>query len=277
MMYPFIITFLNTRKANSVISKYQKIVSSSSENDSLLKEARKYNESLTSMKIVDTFSSGIQNTSEEYMSLLNVNRDGVMGYIKIPKIKINIPVYHGTSTEVLNLGAGHVESSSLPIGGATTHSIISAHRGLPSSNLFSDLDQLQIGDMFYIYVLDKKLAYKVDQIKVIEPYEIGDLTIIEGKDLVTLVTCTPYAINTHRLLVRGTRVKYDESVLSTIQHTTKLSVSNTYLLIGVIFSFLILLVVVLRIKIIQKKTTIVEKVPETIEILDLKDEIEILD
>ena len=142
-----------------------------------------------------------------YYDALKLDGTDIIGYVKIDKIGVELPVYHGTSEQVLNRGVGHLEGTSLPVGGESTHSVMSAHRGLPSAKLFTDLDRLEIGDTFQIIVLDQLLTYQVDQIKVITPKEINDLQIVEGKDYCTLFTCTPYGINTHRLLVRGIRIE----------------------------------------------------------------------
>jgi sortase A len=142
-----------------------------------------------------------------YYETLKIEGTNIIGYVKIDKIGVELPIYHGTSDEVLNIGIGHLEGSSLPVGGESTHSVMSAHRGLPSAKLFTDLDRLEFGDTFQIRVLDQVLTYQVDQVKVITPREIDDLQIVEGKDYCTLFTCTPYGINTHRLLVRGVRIE----------------------------------------------------------------------
>lgn len=142
-----------------------------------------------------------------YYDLLKLPGSSVMGYLKIDKINVELPVYHGTSDTVLNIGVGHLEGTSLPVGGESTHSVMSAHRGLPSSKLFTDLDRLEIGDTFQVTILNQVLTYQVDQVKVITPREIDDLVIVEGMDYCTLFTCTPYGINTHRLLVRGIRIE----------------------------------------------------------------------
>lgn len=147
---------------------------------------------------------------DNYNEVLNINEDGVIGYIEIPKIDVYMPIYHGASEEVLQKGAGHLEASGLPIGGEGNHSIISAHRGLPSAQLLTRLDEMEIGDVFYIHVLNETLAYQVDQINVILPEELALLGPEENQDLITLLTCTPYAVNTHRLLVRGSRIPYQE-------------------------------------------------------------------
>ena len=148
---------------------------------------------------------------DNYEEVLNLNGDGVMGYLEIPRIDVELPIYHGTSEEVLEKGAGHLEATALPIGGKNRHPVISAHRGLPSAELFTRLDEMEIGDWFYLSVLDETLAYEVDKITVIEPEELEFLTPEENRDLLTLLTCTPYGVNTHRLLVRGTRVPYEET------------------------------------------------------------------
>ena len=144
------------------------------------------------------------------MSCLNLAGDGMMGYVQIPKINVKIPVFHTTDEEVLLTAAGHLEGSSLPVGGEGTHAVISAHRGLPSAALFTDLDRLEEGDCFLLYILDDVLCYRVDQISVVEPEDTSALAAEDGKDLVTLLTCTPYGVNSHRLLVRGYRVPYEE-------------------------------------------------------------------
>ena len=148
-----------------------------------------------------------KNIADEYYDTLDINGDGMMGYITIEKIKVQLPVYHGTSDKVLNSAVGHVEGSSLPVGGKSTHAVLSAHRGLPSAKLFTNLDKLQIGDVFTIRILDRTITYQVDQILIVLPQETDNLNIVPGEDYCTLVTCTPYGINTHRMLVRGTRIE----------------------------------------------------------------------
>ncbi|MDE6142135.1 MAG: class C sortase, partial [Bacilli bacterium] len=236
MLYPVLISSINSGRENHIIEEYSNKVKElrQANYDYLFEEARKYNQSLTNDNIVDAFSKDDSLENEEYNKLLNINNDGVIGYIRIPKIDVHIPIYHGTSTKVLEKGVGHFEKSSLPVGGDGTHSILSGHRGLPSSRLFSDLNQLQEGDLFYIYVLDQILAYKVDKVSVVEPDDIENLKMEEGKDYVTLVTCTPYAINTHRLLVRGTRITYNEEEFKSIKVNKKLSTSDITLIGGLI-------------------------------------------
>lgn len=249
MLYPVFISMINARKESRIIAEYSNKVNELRETnyDYLLEEARLYNQTLTNDNIVDAFT-GTKEENEEYEKLLNINNDGVIGYLKIPKINVNLPIYHGTSTKVLEKGIGHMNASSLPIGGEGTHSILSGHRGLPSSRLFSDLNQLEIGDMFYIHVLNQVLAYKVDQIKVVEPSNIEYLKMEEGHDYITLVTCTPYAINTHRLLVRGTRVEYNNEEEKSIKVDKKLSASDLTLIGGLITVVIIIIACLLIIK-----------------------------
>ena len=170
-------------------------------------EAEAYNQTLVNKS--DRFNLTDEEL-EEYEQMLTVEGTDVIGYIEIEKIGCFLPIYHGTSDAVLQTGVGHLEGSSLPVGGESTHTVISGHRGLPSAKLFTDLDQLEEGDTFVLYVLDETLTYEVDQIRIVEPTELSELAIVEGEDYCTLVTCTPYGINTHRLLVRGHRVANGE-------------------------------------------------------------------
>ena len=173
--------------------------------------ANAYNEALRPYILPDSFAVAQATEQDEaYMSALNLTGDGMMGYVQIPKINVKIPVYHTTEEEVLQTAAGHLEGSSLPVGGSGTHAVISAHRGLPSATLFTDLDRMEEGDHFLLKILDDTLCYEVDQINVIEPDDTSALAAVEGEDLVTLLTCTPYGVNSHRLLVRGHRVAYTE-------------------------------------------------------------------
>lgn len=154
--------------------------------------------------------------SKMYENTLNLTGTGIMGSIEIPQIDVNLPIYHGTTDEVLSKGIGHVEGTSFPVGGENTRAVLSGHRGLPNSKLFTRLDELEEGDLFFLKVLDKTLAYQVSEIEVIEPENVEKLAIVKGKDLVTLVTCTPYGLNTHRLLVTGERVQYVEKEYQSI-------------------------------------------------------------
>lgn len=211
LLYPMVSDAWNRYRDSLLISNYSSSVSSddnSEKIDSMWKAAQEYNEQIKQESVPDAFSVRDGQTDSTYESLLNLNGDGLMGSIEIPKIKARLAIYHGLSKTVLEKGVGHVEGTSLPIGGKSTHAVLAAHRGLPNAKLFTDLDQMEKGDIFILHILGKHLAYKVDQIKTVLPDETSDLDIIEGEDHVTLITCTPYGVNTHRLLVRGVRTKY---------------------------------------------------------------------
>ena len=205
LLYPAFSNFWNSKTQSRVIVDYESVLEHLETEDytSLFDAAYDYNRSLA--QIETPFRNYRQIAG--YYDALRVPGSDIIGYLKIDKIGVELPVYHGTSEDVLNKGVGHLEGSSLPVGGETTHSVMSAHRGLPSSKLFTDLDRLEPGDTFQITVLDQVLTYQVDLVKVITPKEIQDLQIVEGKDYCTLFTCTPYGINTHRLLVRGIRIE----------------------------------------------------------------------
>ena len=214
LLYPTISDYLSRIHSSQVIQSYEKSVIGLDQEtkDTMLKDAQTYNSSLIGKEeLYDPFMS-IEKVDKYYMSLLNSNGDGVMGYIQIPRIDVKLPIYHTTSEKVLQKGVGHLQGTSLPIGGKSTHAALSGHRGLPSSNLFTDLDLLEIGDIFYMEVLGNTSAYKIDQIKIVLPTETKDLEIVDGKDYVTLITCTPYSVNTHRLLVRGIRIDYQKAI-----------------------------------------------------------------
>ena len=194
MLYPAVANYLNAQSQTVAIDQYEEAArANTAYYEGLLEQAQAFNEA----------------EKAEYNSLLNLNGDGVMGYIEIPKLDLRLSIAHGTDEDVLQKMVGHVEGTSLPVGGESTHAVLSAHRGLPTAKLFSDLDLMQVGDRFTIYTLNQALTYQVDQITVILPEEIEALAIEPGKDYVTLMTCTPYAVNTHRLLVRGVRVPDD--------------------------------------------------------------------
>ncbi|MBP3242730.1 MAG: class C sortase [Ruminococcus sp.] len=208
LLYPAISDYINEKHASHIIVSYNDALSHTdqSERDALFQQAQDYNKSLAADSAAFYDPSRISG----YTSILDITGEGVMGYIDIDKIHVQLPIYHGTDKSVLQIGAGHVEGSSLPVGGSSTHCLLSGHRGLPSAKLFTDLDELEIGDRFTITILDRVLTYEVDQIKTVLPDESQDLTISPGRDMCTLITCTPYGINTHRLLVRGVRVENDE-------------------------------------------------------------------
>lgn len=217
LLYPTVSDYWNSFHQSRAIASYAEQVADLDDTtyDQIWADTRAYNETL------DNSTSRFVMTEEQkkiYEALLNIADNGVMGYIEIPKIKCNLPIYHGTDEAVLQIAIGHVQGSSLPAGGESTHCVLSGHRGLPSAKLFSDLDQLTEGDVFLLRVLDETLTYEVDQIRTVLPDELDDLAIEEGKEYCTLVTCTPYGINSHRLLVRGHRIENQASA-STIRVT----------------------------------------------------------
>ncbi len=244
--YPLISNRIATHRQKEVIAKYKKVAINKEKSiTSLIEEAKTYNEKLTSSTITDVFTFPPEESSKEYLSILNTGKDGVMGYISIPKIDEEIPIYHGTSTKTLQKGVGHLEGSSFPVGGKDTHAVLSAHRGLPSAKLFTDLDQLKKGDEFYIHILDETLAYQVDEVSIIEPSETEKLTLQEGYDYITLVTCHPYAINTHRLLVRGVRVPYHEENVKKLSVAVRSGLSDIVCDIGLLLALAIIISVII--------------------------------
>ena len=205
LLYPAFSNFWNSKTQSRAIVNYESVLEHLEPEDysAMFQAAYDYNDAL---REVD-FPLRDHKQVPGYYETLKIEGTSIIGYVKIDKIGVELPVYHGTSDLVLNRGVGHLEGTSLPVGGESTHSVMSAHRGLPSAKLFTDLDRLEMGDTFQIMVLDQVLTYQVDQVKVITPNEIDDLQIVEGKDYCTLFTCTPYGINTHRLLVRGIRIE----------------------------------------------------------------------
>lgn len=205
LLYPTVSDYWNSMHASQAVANYAEKVKdlSREQYDKMLQEAKAYNKMLAQSGGGYTLS---KRQEAAYESILDVTGTGIMGYIEIPTIHISLPIYHGIEDSVLQIAVGHLEWSSLPVGGKSTHCVLSGHRGLPSAKLFTNLDQLVEGDTFVIRVLDEVLTYEVDQILIVEPSDVSALTIEEGKDLCTLVTCTPYGINSHRLLVRGHHV-----------------------------------------------------------------------
>ena len=205
MLYPTVSDYVNQRHQSRALASYDETVNEMSDADytAYFEAADAYNQRLAATP--NSFFTPEQVSG--YDETLDVSGTGIMGYITIPRIGVELPVYHGTSDGVLQVAAGHLEGTSLPVGGESTHAVISAHRGLPSAKLFTHLDRLEVGDTFTITVLDRELTYEVDKISIVLPTETDELKIAEGKDYVTLMTCTPYGINTHRLLVRGRRVE----------------------------------------------------------------------
>ena len=200
----------------------------------LLKAAQDYNQKISGQGVPDAFAAGEAIQPDPlYQGLLNISGNGVMGYLEIPAIAVRIPILHGTGEDALTQGAGHLIGSSLPVGGSGTHCVLAGHRGLPSSKLFTDLDLVKEGDLLYLHVLDQTLGYEVDQIRIVEPKETESLKIQPEEDLVTLVTCTPYGVNTQRLLVRGHRIELTEETLEEAV-PVRLSTKTNYLLIAFI-------------------------------------------
>lgn len=206
LLYPTVSNYWNSLHQSRAIAAYvEQVAQIDNETfDQLREQARAYNRTLVGKAYRYDMT---RQEREEYLGLLNVSENGIIGYIEIPDIHCELPIYHGTDANALQVGVGHIEGSSLPVGGESTHCAISGHRGLPSAKLFSDLDKLTVGDRFILRVLDDTLTYEVDQVHTVLPEEMDELEIVEGEDYCTLVTCTPYGINTHRLLVRGHRVE----------------------------------------------------------------------
>jgi len=267
LIYPTVSDQWNTYRQNQLISSYETRVSDLTEEDFTEEwnKANAFNAALAQNNLYgDVFGEdGTDIKTTEYWKILNVAGDGVMGYLSIPKINIKLAIYHGTADDVLQTGVGHLNGTKLPVGGESTHSVLAAHRGLPSARLFTDIDQMKKGDMFYIHVLDETLAYQVDEI--LDMVDKDDretldkvLQIQQGKDQVTLFTCTPYGVNSHRLLVRGTRVPYngeEEMETSAVDSMLK-SVQNyymLYLILGLSVTLLIILLMRFMFKVKDRK------------------------
>lgn len=253
--YPIISNYVNTLYASEIHTAYEEVIAQT--DNSALMEAKElaiaYNESITPGAAQDTYSQeSLKEASVDYESQLNIAGDGIMGYVHVPKIGVNLPIYHGTDSDSLERGIGHLLGSSLPIGGADTHSILTAHSGMASQKMFSDLPQVAIGDVFYLNVLGETLAYQIDEINTVLPHDTTYLGIEQDMDICTLVTCTPFGVNTHRLLVRGSRIPYEEAeVIEEV--TTQEEVVSTWeqqyvkgLVIGlaVVLTFVIIILVV---------------------------------
>lgn len=254
MLYPSISNYFHQKNQVGVIKDYREKVDKMSREqiDEMKNAAREYNARIADAAI--NYNASSSSAGPDYMNLLSVN-DDVMAYISIPICGINLPIRHGCSEEVLQKSAGHLPGSSLPIGGENTHAVITAHRGLPSAKLFTNIDSLKLGDQFYIHGLDETLAYEVDQIKVVLPEDTKDLQIMKGGDYVTLVTCTPYGINTHRLLVRGKRTEYVPQIEEEQAAQNKKKNDRMIILyvIGIIVAALVILIVYLVWKRLVKK------------------------
>lgn len=210
-LYPMVSNYYNQRHQSQIQTAYREVLeqTDTTELKHIREQAAAYNAAITPGAVEEAYTQeSIIAASENYVNQLNVGGSGIMGYIEIPKIHVDLPIYHGTGSDSLDRGTGHLLGSSLPVGGESTHSIITGHSGMASQKMFTDLEQLQEGDTFYLRVLDETLAYRVDAIHTVLPHDTSFLGIVPGEDLCTLVTCTPTGINTHRLLVRGTRVPY---------------------------------------------------------------------
>lgn len=245
LAYPFLSNYLFEKSAGSTVESYQEKTDMMDQKikEKVLDEARVYNENLlrSSIQLTDPFKTKkINGETVFYNNILNVDRSEIMGYVKIPCISVDLPIYHGTSAEVLERGIGHLAASSFPIGGESTHAVLTGHTGLSSAKLFTDLTEMKKGDLFFIHVLDKKLAYRVDRITVVKPEDTRNLQIIDGEDHVTLLTCTPYGVNDHRLLVRGKRTRYHEKEEQTKErphHSQWMEVYKQAILIGLLIVF----------------------------------------
>ena len=245
LLYPSISNFYNEKHQSKAIVAYEDLLLNYHEEDykKIINEANVYNNKLKNLKEPLT----TKNTIKNYNETLNINGDGMMGYLTINKIKVELPIYHGTSEKVLSHAVGHVEGTSLPVGGIGTHSVLSAHRGLPSSKLFTDLDKLEVGDTFTITVLNQIFTYEVDKIVTVKPNDINNLKIEENKDYVTLLTCTPYGINTHRLLVRGKRIdNIEEKKTYVVTECFKISTLIVTPLVALPIIFTLLLAIIFQ-------------------------------
>ena len=249
VLYPTVSNFLSNREQKKVIREYSNIVNNmdKEEKEAMYNEAVDYNKKIYENGMIDYSNP---DAVEGYNDILDVSGTGIMGYISIPKINVELPIYHGTSDGVLQVAVGHLEGASLPVGGENTHCVLSGHRGLPSADLFTHLDRLNVHDIFTISVLDKTLVYEIDQIKVVAPGDTQYLQIEDGKDYCTLLTCTPYGINTHRLLVRGVRVadSDDKNNIYVYADAYKIDTKTVTVLMAVPLTLLLLLGMVVHIR-----------------------------
>ena len=244
LLYPSVSQYWNSKTQTKAVENYREILDSlqPEDYDAFFEEAENYNAKLNELNFPLTDYHRLKG----YNDILDISGTGIMGYLSIPKLSVELPLYHGISTEVLNVACGHLEGTSLPVGGENTHCVLSAHRGLPHAKLFTELDKMEVGDTFTITVLNRTVTYQVDQIKVVLPNETNDVQIVAGEDLCTLLTCTPYGINSHRLLVRGTRIENATPVL----HVT----SNAYRIDSLVATpvvaapILLILLIVLMVK-----------------------------
>ena len=246
LLYPSVSQYWNSKTQTKAVENYRDILDSLKPQDyeAYFAAADDYNKKLAELK----FPLNDYSQVKGYNQTLNVSGNGIMGYVSIAKLGVEIPLYHGISEQVLNVACGHIEGTSLPIGGESTHSVLSAHRGLPHAKLFTELDKLQIGDTFTITVLNRTVTYQVSKIKVVRPNEVEDIKIVKGEDLCTLLTCTPYGINSHRLLVTGTRVENAAPALHVTSSAFKIDslVATPVVAAPILFVLLIILMVKYR-------------------------------
>lgn len=251
LLYPTISDYWNSKVQSRAIVDYEAMLQSMTPEDysDVFAAADSYNQQMRQVSFPLMYYDQVPG----YDDILNVTGNGIIGYVTIDKIRVELPIYHGTSEAVMNVAAGHVQGSSLPVGGESTHAVLSAHRGLPSARLFTDLDKLEVGDVFTITVLDRLLTYQIDQILIVKPNEVEELYVKEGEDHCTLVTCTPYGINTHRMLVRGTRVDTPEQKKNIYVTTDAYRIDSLILTPIVAAPMLLVLLVVLLVRHPKKK------------------------
>lgn len=250
LLYPTVSDWWNSRVQTRAIASYEEALSDQTEEDfsDEFAKADEYNAALRQLEEPLADWEDVPG----YEDILNVGGTGIIGYLTIPRIKVELPIYHGTSDAVLNVAVGHLEGTSLPVGGESTHTVLSAHRGLPSATLFTHLDQLEVGDTFTIKVLDRTLTYEVDQIHIVEPDQVDELDVVEGEDYCTLLTCTPYGINTHRLLVRGKRIANEDAHVVVVPNEAY-ELDPTALAPVVAAPILLILLIVLLVKYRKKR------------------------
>lgn len=241
LLYPTVSDYWNSTRQTHAIAEYEEKLTQYDENtySEIWKAAQEYNKELEGK--INRFTLS-EEENEEYLSLLNVDENGIMGYVNIPSINCTLPIYHGVDDAVLQIAIGHIAGSSLPVGGSSTHTLISGHRGLPSAKLFTNLDMLVEGDIFTLEVLNQTLTYEVDQILIVEPEEVDALKIEEGKDYCTLITCTPYGVNSHRLLVRGTRIENLKDMTRVVADAQQI---DTVIVASVIASIILLILILM--------------------------------
>ena len=250
LLYPSFSDYWNSTRQTQLITHYAEAVADMDDEayDVYLNSANEYNKALLNR---ENWMELNEEQSKRYWQELNFSGDDIMGYIEIPMIDVTLPIYHGTEEEILQIAVGHLEWSSLPVGGESTHAVVSGHRGLPSARLFTDLDRLVVGDYFVINVLNQMITYEIDQIKIVEPYEMDDLRIIEGEDHCTLVTCTPYGVNSHRMLLRGTRIENIEE--ATVRRVTADAMLIEPIIVAPVLAAPMLLVLLIVLLIPKKK------------------------